>query len=150
MPMGKPKKKITADVRRMLNSVWVANKEIERINRNLQILRSRAEKVTASYSDTFGGGHDPGSRAKTMDKLVDTERKMHDAIQRWCDAIAEVQVVLSWIDDEKEKLVLEYRYINCEDWITISLRLNYSVQHLYNIHGRALYRLAMLLNDKRK
>lgn len=145
------KKKITAEARHLLNSVHYANKSIERINNLLAVIRSRAEKVTTSYSDAPGGGHDPDSRAKTYDKLVDTERQQQEAIRQWCDAIAQVQVVINWLDDYNDRSVLEHRYINCEDWLTISFRLNYSVQHLYFIHGRALYRLAMLLkNNKRK
>ena len=150
MPM-ESKKKITAEARHLLNSVQYANKSIERINNLLAVIRSRAEKVTTSYSDAPGGGHDPDSRAKTYDKLVDTERQQQEAIRQWCDAIAQVQVVINWLDDYNDRSVLEHRYINCEDWLTISFQLNYSVQHLYFIHGRALYRLAMLLkNNKRK
>ena len=145
------KKKITADVKRMLDAVWTANKEVERLNNIIEKLRSRAEKVTTTYSDMPFGGHDPGSRSNTYDKLIDTERKMSEAVHRWCDAIVEVQTVLSWVEDGKERLVLEYRYINCEDWLTISFRLNYSPQHLYHIHGIALYKLAMKLKkDERK
>lgn len=150
MPMDS-KKKITAEARHLLNSVHYANKSIERINNLLAVIRSRAEKVTTSYSDAPGGGHDPDSRAKTYDKLVDTERQQQEAIRQWCDAIAQVQVVINWLDDYNDRSVLEHRYINCEDWLTISFQLNYSVQHLYFIHGRALYRLAILLkNNKRK
>lgn len=145
------KKKITAEARHLLNSVHYANKSIERINNLLAVIRSRAEKVTTSYSDAPGGGHNPDSRADTIAKLVDTERQQEEAIRQWCDAIAQVQVVISWLDDYNDRSVLEHRYINCEDWLTISFRLNYSVQHLYFIHGRALYRLAMLLkNNERK
>lgn len=145
------KKKITAEARHLLNSVHYANKSIERINNLLAVIRSRAEKVTTSYSEAPGGGHNPDSRADTIAKLVDTERQQQEAIRQWCDAIAQVQVVINWLDDYNDRSVLEHRYINCEDWLTISFQLNYSVQHLYFIHGRALYRLAMLLkNNKRK
>ena len=145
------KKKITAEARHLLNSVHYANKSIERINNLLAVIRSRAEKVTTSYSDAPGGGHNPDSRANTIAKLIDTERQQQEAIRQWCDAIAQVQVVINWLDDYNDRSVLEHRYINCEDWLTISFQLNYSVQHLYFIHGRALYRLAMLLkNNKRK
>lgn len=139
------KKRITADVRRMLGAVWIANKEVERLSDVIKDLRSKAEKVTTTYSDMPFGGHDPNSRSKTYDKLIDTEGKLGEAVHRWCDAIAEVQAVLSWVEDGRERLVLEYRYINCEDWLTISLRLNYSLPHLYRLHGIALYKLAMKL-----
>ena len=144
------KGKITAEARHLLNSVKYANDSIKRINNLLKELRSQAEKMTTSYSDMPSGSHNPDSRANTIAKLVDTERKQQEAIRQWCDAITQVQIVIGWLDDYNDRSVLEHRYINCEDWITISFHLNYSVQHLYYIHGRALYRLAILLKDKRK
>ncbi len=149
MPMEQ-KPKVTAEVKHMLRSVQYANKSIERINNLLDVIRSRAEKVTTSYSQTPLGGHNPDSRADTIAKLVDTERKNEEAIRQWCQAIQEVQVIISWLDDWDERSVLEHRYINCEDWITISFRLNFSVQHLYYIHGKALYKLAMLLKQHKR
>ena len=149
MVITEKKQKLTTEVKRLLAVVWVANKEIERININREKTRSRAERVTTSYSDVPGGGHNPASRSDAYDRLVDLDREQHAAICKWCDAIAEVQVILSWVDDPKEKLVLEYRYINCEDWLTISFRLNYSVQYLYHLHGIALYKLAMKLKKTR-
>ena len=149
--MDQQKKKITAEVKHMLRAVKYANNNIERLGKLIQVIRSRAEKVTTSYSDAPGGGHNPDSRADTIAKLVDTERKQQEAIREWCQAINEVQVIISWLDNYDDRAVLEHRYINCEDWLDISFSLNFSVQHLYYIHGRALYRLAVLLNkDKRK
>jgi len=148
--MGR-KKKVTEEARRLLGVVWEAQKEIDRLNNLKEKLKSQAEKVTTTYSDMPPGGHNPSSRSDTYDKLIDTENKIGEAVHRWCNAIAEVQTVLSWVEDGRERLVLEYRYVNCEDWITISFRLNYSVQHIYRIHGVALYKLAMMLKkDERK
>ena len=144
------KKKVTAEVKHMLRAVKYANNNIERLGKLIEVIRSRAEKVTTSYSETPGGGHDPDSRSKTYDKLIDTERKQQEAIRQWCQAINEVQVIISWLDNYDDRAVLEHRYINCEDWLEISFSLNFSVQHLYYIHGRALYRLYLLLQDKRK
>ena len=144
------KKKITADVKRMLRSVQYANDNIERIGKLLQVIRSRAEKMTTSYSDTPGGGHNPDSRADTIAKLIDTERKQEEAIRQWCQAIQEVQVVISWLDNYTERSILEHKYINCEDWITISFCLNYSLPYLYEMHGKALMKLALLLKEHRK
>ena len=142
------KKKITADVKHMLRAVKYANDNIERINNLLLVIRSRAEKITTSYSDMPGAGHNPGSRSETYDKLVDTERKQQEAIRQWCQAIAEVQTIISWLDKWEERSVLEHRYINCEDWLTISLKLNYSISHLNRFHGDALLKLAKMLKKK--
>lgn len=148
--MEQKKQKVTAEVKHMLRAVKYANDNINRLSNLVKVIRSRAEKMTTSYSDVPSGGHNLDSRADTIAKLVDTERKQEEAIREWCAAINKVQVIISWLDDYDDRAVLEHRYINCEDWITISFHLNFSVQHLYYIHGRALYRLYLLLKDKRK
>lgn len=148
--MEQKKQKVTAEVKHMLRAVKYANDNINRLSNLVKVIRSRAEKMTTSYNDVPSGGHNPDSRADTIAKLVDTERKQEEAIREWCAAINKVQVIISWLDDYDDRAVLEHRYINCEDWITISFHLNFSVQHLYYIHGRALYRLYLLLKDKRK
>ena len=107
------KEKPTADVKRMLQAVRHANTNINRISDLLKIIRSRAEKVTTSYSDTPAGGHNPDSRADTIAKLVDLERQQQQYMREWCQAIVDVQVVISWLDDPTERAVLEHRYINC-------------------------------------
>ena len=143
------KKKVTAEVKHMLRAVKYASDNINRLANLIAVIRSRAEKMTTSYSAT-PGGHNPDSRADTIAKLIDTERKQEEAIRQWCQAIQEVQVIISWLDDYDDRAVLEHRYINCEDWLSISFCLNFYVQHLYYIHGRALYRLSLLMKDKRK
>ena len=147
--MGR-KSKVTEEVRRMLGSVKYANNNIERIGKLIEVIRSRAEKVTTSYSDAPGGSHNPDSRADVIAELVDTERQQEEAIRQWCQAIKEVQVVISWLDDYKQRSILEHKYINCEDWITISFSLNYSLPYLYELHGKALMKLAILLKEHRK
>ena len=140
-------KKPTAEIKHKLRAVKYANDNIKRISDLLQVIRSRAEKITTSYSDAPGGGHDPGSRAATYDKLVDLEHKQNEAMLQWIQAINDVQVIISWLDDWNERAVLEHKYINCEDWITISFKLNYSIQHIYRLHGQALYKLSIMLKQ---
>ena len=133
-------RKPTAKVKRELQSVRYAQANIERLEDLIAVIRSRAEKVTTGYSDAPGCG--ASDRTDVIDKLIETERKQEAAVSAWCAAIEKVQTMIDGLTDSGERAVLEYRYISCKDWLTISYALHFSLQHLYRIHGRALYKLS--------
>lgn len=133
-------RKPTAKVKRELQSVRYAQANIERLEDLIAVIRSRAEKVTTGYSDAPGGG--VSDRTDVIDKLIETERKQEAAVSAWCAAIEKVQTMIDGLTDSSERAVLEYRYISCKDWLTISYALHFSLPHLYRIHGRALYKLS--------
>jgi hypothetical protein len=141
--MGKQRKPMTR-IKNILQSVKYANGNIDRLNDLIAVIRSRAEKVTTGFSDAPGGGG-TSDRADVIAKLIETERKQEEAVRSWCDAIEKVQALINSLTDYNERAVLEHRYINCQDWMTISYLLNFSLQHLYRIHGRALYKLSQKL-----
>ncbi len=139
--MGKQQKPTaTAKVKRVLQSVRYAQASIRRLDDLIAEIRSRAEKMTTGYSDTPGGGN--FGRTDVIAKLIETERSQKEAVRQWCEAIDEVQSLISELTDYNERAVLEHRYINCEEWMTISFAMHFSLQHLYRIHGRALYKLS--------
>ncbi len=137
--MGKQQKP-TAKVKRALQAVRYAKASIRRLDDLIAVIRSRAEKMTTGYSDAPGGG--TSDRADVIAKLIETEQQQEAAVQRWCAAISEVQALIDELPDYNERAVLEHRYINCEEWMTISFAMHFSLQHLYRLHGRALYNLS--------
>ena len=133
-------KKPTAKVKRALQSVRYAKASIRRLDDLIAEIRSRAEKMTTGCSDAPGGGN--FDRTDVIDKLIETERKQEAAVSAWYAAIEKVQTMIDGLTDSGERAVLEYRYISCKDWLTISYALHFSLPHLYRIHGRALYKLS--------
>ena len=135
------KRKPMTKVKQVLQSVRYANDSIDRLKNLIEVIRSRAEKVTTGYSDAPGGGG-TSDRSDVIAKLIETERRQEEAVKNWCEAIGIVQSMIGELTDVNERAVLEYRYINCADWMTISNAMHFSPQHLYRIHGRALYKLS--------
>lgn len=68
---------------------------------------------------------------KDVDKLVDLKRKARREINSL---------------EPPYSTVLEMRYLECMDWKTISCKLNYSISHIYRLHGEAL---EMLKDDSK-
>ena len=133
-------RKPTAKVKKELQSVRYAWVSIERLDDLIKVIRSRAEKVTTGYSDAPGGGQ--SDREAVLTKLLETEQKQKAAVDAWRDAIDRMPAMINELSDSGERAILEYRYISCKDWTTISYALHFSLPHLYRIHGRALYKLS--------
>ena len=105
--------------------------------------RSRAEKVTTSYSHTPGSsgtGDRVGQGAVTivdMQKSFETDYAMAkrylDEI-RWC--------IDTVVEDYNQRNVLTFRYIYLHRWEEVAYRLHYSWQGVHKVHNNALQFIA--------
>lgn len=138
-------RKPTERLKHYLRSVWYWKNKKDLLSEKIEVLRSRAEKITTSYQDvpTFGGFAD--HRQAVIDEMVDTQAKYTKAVQECDEKIKEIQFFIGSLDgypqDYQERIILEYRYVYFENWQDIALRLNYSERMIYKLHGRALLHL---------
>lgn len=73
-------------------------------------------------------------------KIVDFEEEITKSIDRLIDLKQEASKVIDQIDGAYGT-ILEMRYLECMRWEEIAYRLNYSIQHVYRLHGQALLKL---------
>lgn len=62
--------------------------------------------------------------SRNIDKLVDLKRKITDLIRK--------------IPDQNQQALLIGRYVSRKEWIVLAAEMNYCIQNLYKIHGKAL------------
>ena len=133
--------KITAPVQHYLRSAWYYQKKADFLNEKIMVLRSKATKMTTSFQDvpTFGGFAD--HRQQVIAEMVDLEREYGKSMMMCRNKAKEIEFVIGLLENHQEKLVLEMRYLHYDNWLDIAINLNYSVQMIYKIHGRALINL---------
>lgn len=137
--------KPTQRLKHYLKSAWYWQKKKDLLSDKIQVLRSRAEKITTSYSDapTFGGFED--HRQTVIAEMVDTQAKYASAVEECNKRIEEIRFFIDSLQgyeqDYQERLVLEMRYLYFEDWQSITLHLNYERRQVFRIHGTALLHL---------
>lgn len=137
--------KQTERLKKYLKSAWYWERKKDYYSDKILRLRSKAEKITTTYSDapTFGGFED--HRQAVIAEMVDTERKYENAVRECNVKLAELRFFIDRLEEYKdgyqECLVLEMRYLCYENWQDIALKLNYSEPMIYKIHGRALLHL---------
>lgn len=133
--------KITAPVQHYLRSAWYYQKKADFLNEKILVLRSKAQKITTSFQDvpTFGSFED--HRQQVIAEMVDLEREYGKSMMMCRNKAKEIEFVIGLLENHQEKIVLEMRYLHYDNWIDIAINLNYSVQMIYKIHGRALINL---------
>ena len=78
-------------------------------------------------------------------EMVDTEKLYEEARVKCQNKLNDILFLISCVDDYQERIVLEYRYIHYYGWVDIAIRLDFSVQNVYKIHGKALLDLLKIL-----
>lgn len=133
--------KITAPAQHYLRSAWYYQKKADFLNDKIETLRSKAEKMTSSFQDvpTFGGFED--HRQQVIADMVDLEREYKKTMLMCRNKAKEIEFVIGLLENYQEKIVLEMRYLHYDNWLDIAFNLNYSVQMIYKLHGRALINL---------
>lgn len=77
--------------------------------------------------------------------LVDSKRKRDDAWDRMQNAERKVEALIDTLDDEKQRAVLGYRYLEGMNWDEIACKMNYTERHMHRLHAEALCEIQMKL-----
>lgn len=110
-------------------------------------LRQKEELKSTMYSI---GGIDYSkdrvqtSKVNTTEDLIIKIVDFEEEITRSIDSLIDLKQGASKVIDQIDGVygtVLEMRYLECMRWEEIAYRLNYSMQHVYRIHGQALLKL---------
>lgn len=137
--------KATEKLKNYLNGAWYWKHKKDYYAEKVLRLRSKAEKVTTTYSDapTFGGFED--HRQAVMDEMMEKEKKYKKALEMCNKKLDEIRMLINGLEGYKywyqDRIVLEMRYLHFENWQDIALKLNYEERQIYRIHGRALLHL---------
>lgn len=120
-------------------------KRIEALKAALEHTREMATNVSVrADTDRVSGSKARDSMANQAICAVDVERRIKTTIRHLQECLDMRLFLIEQIDtgnpqeDENEKLVLTYRYINCLPWREIQKKMHYEAAPVYRLHGRAL------------
>lgn len=69
------------------------------------------------------------------------EQEIREEIQKMCQIRCQVKTVIAQVPDETLRLLLEYRYINGDTFMTLAEKMHYSYMHITRLHTKALSEL---------
>lgn len=73
-----------------------------------------------------------------IDKIVDFEADINRNIDKLVDQKRETAELIEKVPDQTQRALLIGRYVCRKEWTVLAAEMNYCVQNLYKIHGKAL------------
>ncbi len=123
-----------------------------------EAVKSMVLRVTTSMSLAPGGGGGGDRIGSGVGKLVDLERDINAAIDRFVDLRRKAADMIERLDNPDEVEVLQKRYIGIKEaetgWIKyltyeeIAEEMHMSVRNVHYAHGRALQNVARMMEEK--
>lgn len=111
-----------------------------RINQKIDQQRQLRELAT-NISPSVGEGHSGGVADKVgsaVAKIATLEQEINAEIDELIRVKAEIEHTISAVADERLRLILIARYINCKTFEYIACEMHYSWRHTIRVHGDAL------------
>ena len=124
-----------------LNQAYRLNELIESNLKELEKLEALATHITSgdTSKDRVQGGletHD--MLGDTMAKIVDLKKEINAEIDKYIDLKKEIREKIMLVQNDTEKLILKYRYIDFLKWEQIAVQLNFTFQWVHVLHKIAL------------
>lgn len=117
----------------------------QRINCKLEqvaSLRSLSTKATYTISDMPGSPlRDPHRMEGIIAKMIDMENDINNEIDILIDLKAEIQEVISGVDNIELRTLLELRYLGFMTWEGIAIAIGYNERHIRRMHPVALNKI---------
>ena len=137
----------TARVKKMLDSYRYLQTRIDSNLDQIQVLRSRMQKVTVTFHDAPGGGSGEDV-SDLIGKIVKLETYVQADTDRLQDELVLVRFLIDSLTEVLERQVLDLRYVRgWRNWDDIAAELHYSVIHMKRVHGIALKKLVPLVEE---
>ena len=134
-----------------LNQAYHIDHRIESKLSQIESLKNLATRVTSVFSDMPHSSSSDNQRLeKTIAEIIDLENEVSTDIGRLINLKREIKNIINQVQNEKYRILLELRYLNFLTWEQIAVNLNFSIQHTYRIHDKALKKISIFLKDESK
>lgn len=127
-----------------LQQYLAAGREEERLEREIQRWRSRAEKMTAGYSRASGGAGDGRSLEQTVARIDDLTRQLTRQREELVSLRQSIGAAIDAVPEARLRELLRLRYIDGLPWGKLAVVMGYDdLRWVYRLHGRALEQLTI-------
>ena len=124
-----------------LNEYKYIRENVNELEERLLEIDTQIQKITQNISDMPQGNNtDPDKLTNKIQAKIDIENQINDEIT---NGYKEMKLIEDLIEklDEREKLLMRLRYINCYSWEKICVEMNYSWRQVHYIHSNSLKKI---------
>lgn len=126
-----------------LMSYQLAKRDVTRLKEQLAELRIGKMSPGCEIGDGLPHAHNATDLSSYAAKVDELEREIVAARYRRICAFEQVRNCIEALEDEREKLLLTYRYLRGLKWEEICVKMDYKWRQVHRIHARALKNLKM-------
>jgi RinA family phage transcriptional activator len=120
------------------------DREIDRKLEEVARLRSKLTRVTEVFTaEPKGGGSIYGKTEEILVKIVDLEHEIDADVDRLVAVRDSIKSIIEAVEDDRERLLLQYRYLDGKTFEWIAAQMHYSWRQIHRLHSRALTNLKM-------
>jgi RinA family phage transcriptional activator len=120
------------------------DREIDRKLEEVARLRSKLTRVTEVFTaEPRGGGSIYGKTEEILAKIVDLEKEIDADVDRLVAVRDSIKSIIEAVEDDRERLLLQYRYLDGRTFEWIAAKMNYSWRQIHRLHSQALTNLKM-------
>lgn len=120
------------------------DREIDRKLEEIARLRSKLTRITQVLTaEPRGGGSIYGKTEEIIAKIVDLEKEIDADVDRLVAIRDGIKTIIEAVEDDRERLLLQYRYLDGWTFEKIAVEMNYSWRQIHRLHSRALSNLKM-------
>lgn len=126
-----------------LQSYQLAKRDVTRLEEQLAELRISKMSPGCDIGDGLPHAHNATDLSDYAAKVDELEKEIMEARYRRILAYQRVRNCIEALGNEREKMLLTYRYIRGLKWEEICMKMDYKWRQVHRIHAKALKNLKM-------
>lgn len=115
--------------------------EVDRLSDERAQVLARAQKITPTLSDMPKSQSGANRLELAVEDIVENADKLAEKIREMLRTKEEIEQVIDSLEDDTLRRLMKYRYINGMTWELIAVKMNYTYQWVWELHGKALRNL---------
>ena len=120
-----------------LQGYRMSEQELMRLQEELALWESRAQKMTMSWSTAPGGGLGEGFPA-CVERILELREELQQEMERGVRLRRDTWAAIGAIVEPRQRLVLQFRYLDGLTWERIAEKMNITYQWACHLHKLAL------------
>lgn len=120
------------------------DREIDRKLKEVDCWRAKLSRLTPVYSSQpKGGGSIRGKTENIIAKIVDLEKEIDADVDRLISIRDNIKTIIEAVEDDRERLLLQYRYLDGKTFEWIAAKMDLSWQWVHKLHSKALAKIIL-------
>jgi tRNA(Met) C34 N-acetyltransferase TmcA len=125
-----------------LSQAYKMDRRVRLIELKIEKLRSLLECSSPSL-EAAGAGKSADRMPDTVSKIMEYEQRAAELRSALIVKYLEIDQAIRCVTDSTQREVLERRYLLYQRWNRIAEEMNYSVDNVYKLHGKALQKITL-------